>query len=271
MYELFYKLNFEIRWSQFVNRTTEDLRNELVKCAEDPILEKKQCLVIVVSSHGGEVKLGRPYRPENIPHDINVYGHAITTNNGMIPTTEILDIFDEDSCPYMEGKPKLLFIQACRSRNDVKKVDKGFDIKVTEKSNSRQIADFYGDSTMDVHHKMETSEDIMEPIQDIMAMKDIVLTPCYQDFMVVFSSASEYVGWSENSGGVLLTAMKDVFQKKIDRKEKEIDLLSTMTEVCNKMTEYESNMNDQRYDKSKSVMCMLHMLADEVIFKPRYT
>jgi hypothetical protein len=35
---------------------------------------------------------------------------------------------------------------------------------------------------------------------------------------------SEYVGWSEESGGVLLTAMYDVFKKKIGRKE-EIDLL----------------------------------------------
>ena len=65
----------------------------------------------MISSHGGEVKLGPPYRPENIPHDINVYGHAVTTFNGMIPTLEIVEIFDEDHCPYMEGKPKLLFIQ----------------------------------------------------------------------------------------------------------------------------------------------------------------
>lgn len=81
---------------------------------------------------------------------------------------------------------------------------------------------------------------------------------------------SEYVGWSEESGGVLLTAMYDVFKKKIGRKE-DIDLLPTMTEVCNKMTEYQSNMLDSRYDKSKSVMCLLHMLGEEIIFKPRYT
>ena len=65
----------------------------------------------MISSHGGEVKLGRPYRPEDIPHDINVYGHVVTTFNGTISTLEILEIFDEDHCPYMEEKPKLLFIQ----------------------------------------------------------------------------------------------------------------------------------------------------------------
>lgn len=81
---------------------------------------------------------------------------------------------------------------------------------------------------------------------------------------------SEYVGWSEQSGGVLLTAMYSVFKKKIERKE-EIDLLPTMTEVCNKMTEYQSNISDSRYDKSKSVMSLLHMLGEEIIFKPRYS
>jgi hypothetical protein len=76
---------------------------------------------------------------------------------------------------------------------------------------------------------------------------------------------SEYVGWSESSGGVLLTAMYDVFKKKIRRKE-EIDLLPTMTEVCHKMTEYQSNIFDAQYDKSKSVMSLLHMLGEEIIF-----
>ena len=80
---------------------------------------------------------------------------------------------------------------------------------------------------------------------------------------------SEYVGWSESSGGVLLTAMYDVFKKKIERKE-EIDLLPTMTEVCNKMTEYQSYVTDSRYDKSKTVMSLQHMLGEEIIFKPRY-
>lgn len=270
MFEVFYHLNFEIKWEPFVNRTTQDLKNELIKCAEDSSLEEKNCLVIVISSHGGEIKLGSPYRPEDIPHDINVYGHAVTTFDGMIPTTEILEIFDEDHCPYMEGKPKLMFIQACRVRNDVIKVDQGFEVEVIEKTDPSQTASFFEESTMDVRHKMETSDDTLEPIQDIMSMKNMLLTPCQEDFMVVFASTSEYVGWSDSSGGVLLTAMYNVFKKKIERKE-EIDLLPTMTEVCNKMTEYQSNISDSRYDKSKSVMSLLHMLGEEIIFKPRYS
>ena len=77
------------------------------------------------------------------------------------------------------------------------------------------------------------------------------------------------MAWSEDSGGVLLTAMYEVFKKKIDRKE-DIDLLPTMTQVCNKMTEWESNFSNPQYDKAKSAMCLLHMLTEEIIFKPRY-
>ncbi|CAC5360098.1 CASP7 [Mytilus coruscus] len=268
MFEIFYNLNFEVRWQPFANRTTEDLINELIRCAEDPTLEQKKCLVIVISSHGGEVKLGRPYRPENVPHDINVYGHAISTYDGMIPTSEILEIFDVDSCPYMEGKPKLLFIQACRSRAE-KTVDKGVDIQVTQKQDITQTRDFFNRSTMDVHHKEETNEAVTNIVYDRVTMKDMLLTPCYQDFMVAFASTTGHVAWSENSGGVLLTAMYNVFKKKIDNKQ-DIDLLPTMTEVCNKMMEYESSISDQRYDRSKTVMCLLHMLGEEIIFKPKY-
>jgi hypothetical protein len=60
---------------------------------------------------------------------------------------------------------------------------------VIEKFDLSQTASFFEESTMDVHHKMETSDDI-EPIQDIMSMKNMLLTPCYEDFMVVFASTS---------------------------------------------------------------------------------
>ncbi|XP_076103316.1 caspase-7-like [Mytilus galloprovincialis] len=265
MFETFYNLNFEVRWEPFANKTTEDLKNELIKCAEDPTLKEKKCLVIVVTSHGGEVKLGRPYRPENIPHDINVYGHAINTYDAMIPTNDILEIFDVDSCPYMEGKPKLLFIQACRSRNNMKAVDKGLDIHVAQKQDITQMRDFFNRSTMDPRHQ----EDDTNIIYNTVTMKDMLLTPCYQDFMVAFASTEEHIAWSEDSGGVLLTAMYNVFKKKIDNKQ-DIDLLPTMTEVCSKMMDYESNFTDQRYDRSKAVMCLLHMLGEEIIFKPKY-
>ncbi|OPL32996.1 hypothetical protein AM593_01194, partial [Mytilus galloprovincialis] len=194
--------------------------------------------------------LGRPYRPENIPHDINVYGHAINTYDAMIPTNDILEIFDVDSCPYMEGKPKLLFIQACRSRNNMKAVDKGFDIHVAQKQDITQMRDFFNRSTMDPRHQ----EDDTNIIYNTVTMKDMLLTPCYQDFMVAFASTedmqnfisfSEHIAWSEDSGGVLLTAMYNVFKKKIDNKQ-DIDLLPTMTEVCSKMMDYESNFTDQR-------------------------
>jgi hypothetical protein len=32
MYEVFHDLNFEIKWKPFVDRTTLDLKNELIKC-----------------------------------------------------------------------------------------------------------------------------------------------------------------------------------------------------------------------------------------------
>lgn len=32
MYDVFYHLNFEIKWQPFVNRTTQDLKKELIKC-----------------------------------------------------------------------------------------------------------------------------------------------------------------------------------------------------------------------------------------------
>lgn len=81
-------------------------------------------------------------------------------------------------------------------------------------------------------------------------------------------SFSAHIAWSEDDGGVMLTNMYRVFKDKI-KKEQDIDLLTTMSEVSNKMTiEWESNFIDLRYHQSKSVMSLLHMLEQEIILKP---
>lgn len=76
----------------------------------------------------------------------------------------------------------------------MKAVDKGLDIHVAQKQDITQMRDFFNRSTMDPRHQ----EDDTNIIYNTVTMKDMLLTPCYQDFMVAFASTEGIVALIEN-------------------------------------------------------------------------
>lgn len=81
-------------------------------CKEmDFFLEKSDSFACVLASHGNEVQEDSPADPK-----VKVYHHVIHGTNGGIKTHLILDLLDENRCNKLQGKPKLFFVQACRSR-----------------------------------------------------------------------------------------------------------------------------------------------------------
>jgi len=69
------------------------------------------CFACVISSHGSEEVIGKGERDEYIPDEVTVYEHFISTKNGKIRTRHILEVFDDDHCRPLRGKPRLFFIQ----------------------------------------------------------------------------------------------------------------------------------------------------------------
>jgi hypothetical protein len=75
--------------------TAEQIRNKLYDISKSNELINTTVLVIVIFSHG--IKEG-------------IYG----VDGVLIQYEEIFDIFSDENCPYLSGKRKIFFIQACR-------------------------------------------------------------------------------------------------------------------------------------------------------------
>lgn len=77
----------------------QEIKSKLLAISQDKTLTNDQCLVIFVLSHGD-------YRN----------GQCIMYGSDERPFTleDVLKPFAPSNCGYMSGKPKLVFIQACR-------------------------------------------------------------------------------------------------------------------------------------------------------------
>ncbi|KAJ3660714.1 hypothetical protein Zmor_005150 [Zophobas morio] len=89
--EMFHDLNFNV--SVHNDLTAHDIASELIKVSRMDHTDS-DCLAIVVMSHGNNGKLYARDRE--------------------YPTRTIWEYFTANNCPTLAGKPKLLFVQACR-------------------------------------------------------------------------------------------------------------------------------------------------------------
>ncbi|XP_077534649.1 uncharacterized protein LOC144146580 [Haemaphysalis longicornis] len=74
---------------------TKEIKEVLKEVAAEKQQRNSECLVVVLSSHG---------------HEQGLYG----TDGYCVDLQQIYDLFDNNNCPALQGKPKLFFIQACR-------------------------------------------------------------------------------------------------------------------------------------------------------------
>ncbi|KAL5018848.1 hypothetical protein ScPMuIL_004570 [Solemya velum] len=100
--------NLGFRVKPYHNKTTKVMRQKLKKASRYNH-SHADCFVCVISTHGKEVK--RVDMSKKWVHK----EHYLSTKDGEIGTAEVLSYFREESCHSLKDKPKLFFIQACRS------------------------------------------------------------------------------------------------------------------------------------------------------------
>ncbi|XP_077534119.1 caspase-3-like [Haemaphysalis longicornis] len=95
MAELFKAFLFEC--TVHLNLTAEEMKTLLSEKAQEEQQKAADCLVVVLMSHGDKD---------------TIYG----SDNEELPLGDIYEMFNNDNCPVLQGKPKLFFVQTCRGR-----------------------------------------------------------------------------------------------------------------------------------------------------------
>ncbi|XP_013408949.1 caspase-7-like [Lingula anatina] len=174
---------------------------------------KNDCLALVVMSHGDEGI---------------VYG-----TDGIVELDILLAPLKGDKCPTLAGKPKLIFIQACRGT----KLDGGVE-----------VADEAGLDELDGRNHVHK-------------------IPAEADFLIAYSVVPGFFSWRNPTNGswfmqALIQVLGDYGQQ--------LDILSLMTIVNRKVAyEFESNAASKAMSKKKQVPCITSMLTKLVYFWPK--
>uniref|UniRef100_A0A0B7A953 Caspase family p20 domain-containing protein n=1 Tax=Arion vulgaris TaxID=1028688 RepID=A0A0B7A953_9EUPU len=89
------------------------------------------CFVCAILTHGSETLVERESEKSGVRRDLlfGVDGKAIATSS-------VVQVFSDESCPRLIGKPRLFFVQACRGT----KCDDGVQIVVTKQMETIDIS-----------------------------------------------------------------------------------------------------------------------------------
>lgn len=295
-YEVFQRLGFKVRsvWNAEVVILLQKLKD--LAMSEDVM--QSDCLVCVISTHGSESEVAKREKDPTLPASVKVYEHYLSLKNGIVKTRDILHIFDDSHCKGLRGKPKLFFIQACRSRANktlLEGMDPGILVDVVVPvlrplpGNTADFMSRAGSATDDqITRKPESEVDTRGEMPQILErdgkmyyeytppfpvyedIVEVVPPVCLNNFLVMFASPSAMLAWSENDeGGWLLSAMYKEFLVLI-RRGKRFSLLPALVNVSRRITlDSESCVNDLQYDKMKSVPSIEHKLTKDVYFTPQ--
>ena len=199
--DLFTYLGFSLH--RHDNLTGDKMMAALVKVA-DMNHSRFDSLVVAILTHGREGNV--------------LYG----TDNKTVAVRDVVNIFKADNCPSLAGKPKIIFLQACRGAM----TDKG--------TTATSMADFMEDSLLDTGPKTIRRKDTI---------------PTMADFLIVCSTFSGYVAYRDrNSGSYFVSALVDV----VRREAKDEPLHDMITKVIEQVSSLSTSRGEKQVPQFKS-------------------
>jgi hypothetical protein len=141
--EAFGHVNFQIK--ECPNNLTDE---EIIKTIQKEIRNERDgddAVVFWLHSHGLRKKVYYGVKEdENVPAKKVPAGEKdfiLAANNELVPTDTIIKLFINENCPHLEGKPKILIFDCCRSvkldqLGQLNQFDLFYDTQTTPKYNN---------------------------------------------------------------------------------------------------------------------------------------
>ncbi|XP_060588760.1 uncharacterized protein LOC132744161 [Ruditapes philippinarum] len=137
--ELFKRLDFNV--TSFKNLSAVDMKKKMEIASKFTYNNDCDCFVLVLSTHGHEAK-EIDLKKSN---EATVWRHQVLAEDNVpIYVDEIIDIFNDENSVGLKGKPKLFFIQACKSRGEIGSADTydtGVDVNVVQGTKNPSVRD----------------------------------------------------------------------------------------------------------------------------------
>ena len=103
------KLGFRIFNSNHCRNLTKKETISILRQAQNLDHSDSDCFMFVISTHG--LEMANPRAKGKLDHVI------VCSDDQLIFTSNILEMFSEKNCPTLKNKPKIFFIQACRGKS----------------------------------------------------------------------------------------------------------------------------------------------------------
>lgn len=194
------------------NRTTIEMLQIVAKAAAEESNHDSDCLALVILSHGGE-------------------GGVVYGTNGIIKLEVLIEPLKGLGCPALIGKPKLIFIQACRGVQ----LDEGVNASDTKRNKTAATLD-------DAAYKIPTEA----------------------DFLYAFSCPPGYYSFrNAKQGSWFIQAIAKVFKKHGTK----LEIMQLLTRVNQTVAlEFESNSQNKEYTGKKQIPTIVSLLTKELYF-----
>ncbi|CAL1529197.1 unnamed protein product [Lymnaea stagnalis] len=278
--QIFNHYGFEIR--TFCNMKSKELLSGLLRISREDHSEN-DCFAMAISTHGMEsYGCGTNGTREDV----------IETQDELIPVRFLLKLFTDDKCPSLQGKPRLVFIQACRGQE----LDNGLTITCTSPKADLEAA---GDALMDAvllkerlnpgqddtdapPHSHDTdgpnSNRLYDAEESISAsdttdgkksLSDIYIAPapCYEHFLVMYATPPGYFAFRNKADGSwFIRILADVLLRSDGRQSLTRELTRVIRRVAHDMQSYNTN---PRYDAKKQSPVIYSKLIKEIYLTPK--
>lgn len=206
----------------FTVETVEDLSRMQLQNKVDAICQEDHgtydCFVLCLMSHGKS-------------------GLLVCSDGETLPIQSIRDLLA--SCHTLSGKPKLIFIQACRGELE--------DVGVPVHSNN-VLSQADVDSPTGIEREPETRG------------------PMYADFLTAFSTVDDHVSYrGDVSGGYFVDCLVEEFQRHVSYCHL-LDILTIVNYRVSKIKAPRRSTNKNEYRFGKQMPEVLHSLRKQVRF-----
>lgn len=228
--ELFTKLQYKVQ--EHRNQTAAELKNTVLQFSKMSGHKEADSMVFCLLSHGLEGQ---------------VYG----CDGELVSISDLVAMFNGYEAKDLIGKPKMIFIQACRGVE----YDHGADLEVTDNGFVSKINKV---------HVTPTNAEILKaafPHDQAETLVEPETIPAEADMLVAYSTVPGYVSWSHlQKGSWFVQALVDVFGSYAKRE----DVVSMLVRVNGKVAnEFES------YNRKKQIPAPVVMLTKKVFFFPQ--